>query len=78
MLSSPESYTLVKEGDTFSLFVDVRLSERFVYQWQVQDEYSLFWEDLSDTIIGLSSYSGSNTNNLKISGINFDNNLMII
>ena len=74
VISSPESYTLVKEGDTFNLFVDVNLSDRFVYQWQVQNEYSLFWEDLSDTIIGLSSYSGSNTNSLKISGINFDNN----
>ena len=72
--ASPESYTLVKEGDTFSLFVDVKLSERFVYQWQVQDEYSLFWENLSDTVIGLSSYSGSNTNTLKISGVNFDDN----
>ena len=72
--ASPESYTLVKEGDTFSLFVDVKLSERFVYQWQVQDEYSLFWENLSDTVIGLSSYSGSNTNTLRISGVNFDDN----
>ena len=51
--ASPESYTLVKEGDTFSLFVDVKLSERFVYQWQVQDEYSLFWKNLSDTVTGL-------------------------
>ena len=72
--ASPESYTLVKEGDTFSLFVDVKLSERFVYQWQVQDEYSLFWENLSDTVIGLSSYSGSNTNTLRISGVNFNDN----
>ena len=72
--ASPEFYTLVKEGDTFSLFVDVKLSERFVYQWQVQDEYSLFWENLSDTVIGKSSYSGSNTNTLRISGVNFDDN----
>ena len=72
--ASPESYTLVKEGDTFSLFVDIKLSERFVYQWQVQDEYSLFWENLSDTVIGMSSYSGSNTNTLNISGVNFDEN----
>ena len=37
-------------------------------------KYSLFWENLSDTVLGLTSYSGSNTNNLKISGINFDDN----
>ena len=72
--ASPESYTLVKEGDTFSLSVDVELSERFVYQWQFQDEYSLFWENLSDTLIGLSSYSGSNTNTLEVSGVNFEDN----
>ena len=72
--TSPESYSLIKEGDTFSLFVDVKLSERFEYQWQVQDEYSLFWENLSDTVIGMSSYSGSNTNILRISGVKFDEN----
>lgn len=72
--TSPESYSLIKEGDTFSLFVDVKLSERFVYQWQVQDEYSLFWENLSDTVIGMSSYSGSNTNILRVSGVKFDEN----
>ena len=74
IVTTPESYTLVMEGDTFSLHVDLRLDNNFVYQWQVQDEYSLFWENLSDTVIGLTSYSGSNTNNLKISGINFDDN----
>ena len=74
IVSSPESYNLIMEGDTFSLYVDLRLNNNFVYQWQVQDEYSLYWKNLSDTVIGLTSYSGSNTNNLKISGINFDDN----
>ena len=74
ILSSPEMYALVREGDTFSLFVDVNLTNRFVYQWQVQDEYSLFWKNVSDTLKGLTSYSGSNTNLLKISGVNFDKN----
>ena len=74
ILSTPEEYSLVREGDTFSLFVDVNLTNRFVYQWQVQDEYSLFWENVSDTVIGLTSYTGSNTNQLQISGVNFDQN----
>ena len=74
ILSSPEMYSLVREGDTFSLFVDVNLTNRFVYQWQVQDEYSLFWKNISDTVMGLTSYTGSNTNLLKISGVNFDQN----
>jgi len=74
ILSSPEQYSLIREGDTFSLFVDVNLTNRFVYQWQVQDEYSLFWENVSDTVVGLTSYSGSNTNQLQISGVNFDQN----
>ena len=74
IITSPESYNLIMEGDTFSLYVDLSLNNNFVYQWQVQDEYSLYWKNLSDTVIGLTSYSGSNTNNLKISGINFDDN----
>ena len=51
IISQPVNYILVKEGDTLSLTVDVDLLERFSYQWQVRDEFTLFWKDLEDTII---------------------------
>ena len=44
-------YYLIKEGDTFNLFVDIDLANRFVYQWQKSDIYGSNWIDLSDTLI---------------------------
>jgi len=72
IISTPDEYSLVKEGDTFSLYVDVDLRDRFVYQWQLRDEYSLFWENLNDTIMYGAQYLGTNTNKLQILGVEFE------
>ena len=72
IISTPDDYSLVKEGDTFSLYVDVDLRDRFVYQWQLRDEYSLFWENLNDTIMYGAQYLGTNTNRLQILGVEFE------
>ena len=74
IISQPVNYILVKEGDTLSLTVDVDLLERFSYQWQVRDEFTLFWKDLEDTIIDGSFYQGSKTNKLNIFSSEFDPN----
>ena len=74
IISQPVNYILVKEGDTLTLTVDVELAERFNYQWQVRDEFTLFWKDLEDTIIDGSYYQGSKTNKLNIISAEFDQN----
>jgi len=74
IISQPVNYILVKEGDTLSLTVDVELAERFNYQWQVRDEFTLFWKDLEDTIVDGSYYQGSKTNKLNIISAEFDQN----
>ena len=74
IISLPANNILVKEGDTLSLTVEVDLVERFNYQWQVRDEFTLFWKDLKDTIIGGSFYKGSKTNKLNILSAEFDSN----
>ena len=74
IISEPDMYYLIKEGDTFNLFVDIDLANRFVYQWQKSDIYGSNWIDLSDTLIDNTIYSGSNTNTLNIYGIVLNDN----
>ena len=70
--STPESSYLIQEGDTFSISYEVDFEERFVYQWQVQEFGSLFWENILDTVTDRVTYSGTNTNTLKVKGVRFD------
>ena len=70
--STPESSYLIKEGDTFSISYEVDFAERFVYQWQVQEFGSLFWENIQDTVTDRISYTGTNTNTLNVEGVRFD------
>ena len=70
--STPESSYLIQEGDTFSISYVVDFEERFVYQWQVQEFGSLFWENILDTVTDRVTYSGTNTNTLKVKGVRFD------
>ena len=70
--STPESSYLIQEGDTFSISFEVDFEERFVYQWQVQEFGSLFWENILDTVTDRVTYSGTNTNTLKVKGVRFD------
>ena len=74
IISQPVNYILVKEGDTLSLTVDVDLVDRFNYQWQVRDEFTLFWKNLEDTLVDGSYYQGSKTNKLNIFSAEFDPN----
>ena len=66
IISMPTNYRMVKEGDTFSLHVDLELVDRFIYRWQIRDEFNLYWKDLEDTLFDGSNYFGSKTNKLNI------------
>ena len=74
IISTPDDYYLFKEGDTFSLNVDLNLDDRFEYQWQIRDELSLFWEDIENSTYNDVTYLGFNTNNLMVMGVEFDPN----
>ena len=78
ILSTPEDYHLIKEGDTFSLSVDLDLIDRFIYQWQRSEDYGLSWTNISDTTIDETTYLGSNTNVLWIYGVELIKDLNVM
>jgi len=78
ILSTPEDYHLIKEGDTFSLSVDLDLIDRFIYQWQRSEDYGLSWTNISDSTIDETTYLGSNTNVLWIYGVELIKDLNVM
>ena len=78
IISTPEDYHLIKEGDTFSLSVDLDLIDRFIYQWQRSEDYGLSWTNINDTTIDETTYLGSNTNVLWIYGVELIKDLNVM
>ena len=78
IISTPEDYHLIKEGDTFSLSVDLDFIDRFIYQWQRSEDYGLSWTNINDTTIDETTYLGSNTNVLWIYGVELIKDLNVM